>query len=93
MLQLQDTVDLTAEQQDRAFAALYQAGLDRLSGKTQPTTTDEVEVMMWRLDQETKALEPVLTPTQLEGYRQRQAAQAKTIRDLSSKMEGSGSSK
>jgi hypothetical protein len=93
MLQLRDTVDLTTEQQDRAFAALYQAALDRINGNTRPTTDDEVEVAVWRLDQQTKALEPVLTPTQLEGYRQRQAAQAKVIKDIYSKMQGNSGSK
>ena len=89
MLQLRDTVNLTTEQQDRAFAALYQAALDRISGNTRPTTDDEAEVAVWRLDQETKALEPVLTPTQLERYHQQQATQAKAIKDNSSKMEDS----
>jgi len=96
MLPLQDTVDLTTEQQDRAFAALYQVSLDRISGKTTPTTTNEYEAALWRLDEETKDLEPVLTPTQLESYRQQIAIQAKLLRDLrdlSSKPEGSGGPK
>jgi hypothetical protein len=93
MLPLQDTVDLTAEQQDRAFAALYQVSLDRINGDTRPTTTDEYEAALWRLDQETKALEPILTPTQMENYRQHEVAQAKAIKDINSKLEGSGGSK
>ncbi len=93
LLPLQDTVELTTEQQNQAFAALYQVNFDRLSGKTKPTTTDETEVALWFLDQQTKALEPILTPTQLESYRQQQANQAKLIKDLSRKTEGSGSSK
>ena len=93
MLQLRDTVDLTTEQQDRAFAALYQAALDRINGNTRPTTDDEAEVAVWRLDQETKALEPVLTPPQLDSYRQRQATQAKAIKDIYSQMQGSSGPK
>ena len=41
-------------------------------------------------DQQVKALEPVLTPTQLESYRQQQATQAKATKDIFSKMQGSG---
>jgi hypothetical protein len=93
MLQLRNAVDLTAEQEDRAFAALYQAALDRILGTTKPTTKDETEAEVWRLDQNTKALETVLTPTQFESYRQQQANLAKLIRDLSSKPEVSGGSK
>jgi hypothetical protein len=93
MLQLRDAVDLTAEQEDRAFAALYQAALDRITGTAKPTTKDETEAQVWRLDQDTKALESVLTPTQFESYRQQQAIQAKLIRDVSSKPEASGGSK
>ena len=93
LLPLQDTVELTTEQQNQAFAALYQVNLDRLSGKTKPATTNEVEAGLWFLDQQTKALEPVLTPAQLENYRQQQATQAKAIKDNSSKMEDSRGSK
>ena len=49
--------------------------------------------MQWALDQKAKALEPVLTATQLESYRQQQATQAKAIKDNSSKMEDSRGSK
>jgi len=73
VVELQYSLDLTAEQQDRAFAALYQTILDRISGKTKPTTTDQAELQVWRYDQHTKALETVLTPTQFESYRQQQA--------------------
>ena len=44
--------------------------------------------MEWVLDQKTKALEPVLTPTQFESYRQQQASQAKLMKDILSKMQG-----
>ena len=89
ILPLRDTLDLTTEQEDRAFAALYQVSFDQLSGKAKPPTTNEVEAALWFLDQQTKALEPILTPTQLESYRQQQATEAKAIKDNSSKMEDS----
>ena len=89
ILPLRDTLDLTTEQEDRAFAALYQVSFDQLSGKAKPPTTNEVEVTLWDSDLRTKALEPILTPTQLESYRQQQATQAKAIKDNSSKKEDS----
>jgi hypothetical protein len=80
---LWDTLD--TEQEDRAFAALYRVSFDQLSGKAKPPTTNEVEVARWDRDLRSKALEPILTPTQLESHRQQQAAQAKAINDNSSK--------
>jgi len=62
---------------------LYQVSFDQLSGKAKPPTTNEVEAALWDRDLRTKALAPILTPTQLESYRQ----------DLYSKMESSGGSK
>ena len=73
ILPLRDTLDLTTEQEDRAFAALYQVSFDQLSGKAKPPTTNEVEATLWDRDLRAKALEPILTPTQLESYRQQQA--------------------
>ena len=93
LLQLQVSLGLTSEQEDRAFAALYEVSLDQLTGKTKPAATTPVEAMQWALNEKTKALEPVLTPTQLDTYRQQQAAQSKLIKDVYNKMEGSGGSK
>jgi hypothetical protein len=93
MTRLQSELDLTSEQADRAFAALYQFRLDRRTGKVNSGAKDDVEDFVWQLDQETKALEPILTPTQLESFRQFQAAQAKSARDFYSKMQGSSGSK
>jgi hypothetical protein len=87
ILPLRDTLDLTTEQEDRAFAALYQVSFDQLSGKAKPPMTNEVEAALWFLDQQTKALKSILTPTQLETYHQQQATQVKAIKDNSSKME------
>ena len=73
ILPLRDTLDLTTEQEDRAFAALYQVSFDQLSGKAKPPATNEVEAALWDRELRAKALEPILTPTQLESYRQQQA--------------------
>jgi myosin heavy subunit len=93
MTRLQSELDLTSEQADRAFAALYQFRLDQSTGKLKSGAKDDVEDFTWQLDQQTKALEPILTPTQLESLRQSQAAQAKAAKDLYSKMRGSNGSK
>jgi hypothetical protein len=42
------------------------------------------------VEQKTRALEPLLTETQLEKYRQQQALQAKLVKDILNKMKGSG---
>ena len=93
MQKLQSELDLTSEQADQASAALYQVYLDQLTGKARSGAKDDVEDLMWQLDQQTKALEPMLTPTQLENYRRTQAALVKSTRDLYSKMQGSSGSK
>jgi hypothetical protein len=90
---LQTTVGLTSEQQDRAFAALYEANFNQLTGKTTPPTGDQAEVIQWTLDQKAKALESVLTAPQLENYQKQQAIQAKLAKDIWSKMQGAGGSK
>jgi len=60
MAQLREaTLGLTSEQEDRAFAALYQVSFDRLTGATQPYVKGEVETMLWSMEQQAKALEPV----------------------------------
>ena len=93
MTRLQSELDLTSEQADRAFAALYQFRLDRRTGKVNSGAKDDVEDFMWQLDQETKALEPILTSAQLDSLRQSQAALAKTAKDFYSKIQGSKGSK
>jgi len=93
LMSLQATVNLTQDQQDRAFAALYEANFNQITGNAKPPAGNQAEVMQWTLDQKAKALEPVLTPTQLEGYQQQQALQAKLAKDILSKMQGAGGSK
>jgi RNA polymerase sigma factor (sigma-70 family) len=89
LLQLQTTLGLTAEQLDQVYAALYNVNLDQISGRTKPPPgTAMADVMQWTLDQKTEALEPILTPTQLDQYRQQQTLQAKVAKDVMSKMEG-----
>jgi hypothetical protein len=93
MTRLQSELDLTSEQADRAFAALYQFRLDRRSGKVKSGEKDDVEDFAWQLDQQTKALEPILTPAQLNSLRQSQESQVKSYRDFYNKTQGSSGSK
>ena len=90
---LQATVGLTSEQQDRAFAALYEVNFNQLTGNTKPPAGDQAEVMQWTFDQKAKVLEPVLTPPQLESYQKQQAIQAKLAKDIWSKMQGADAPK
>lgn len=92
LLQLQSSINLTPEQQDQAFAALYDLSLSQLSGTAKPPATNRVDVMQWALDQKAKALEPILTPAQMDQYRQQLALQSKILQDIGNKMgRGSGS--
>jgi hypothetical protein len=91
LMSLQTTVGLTAEQQDRAFAALYEANFNQATGNAKPPLGNQAQVMQWTLDQKAKALEPVLTPAQFASYQQQQAIQAKLAKDIWSKMQGPGS--
>lgn len=88
LLQLQTTPGLTPEQQDRAFAALYQVTFDQLTGAASPPAGDQAAVWQWTLDQKATALAPILTSSQMEAYRQQQAIQAKLVKDIWSKMQG-----
>jgi RNA polymerase sigma factor (sigma-70 family) len=103
LLNMQSTLGLTAEQTDRVYAALYEVSFNQLTGRTQPPSTNpralddplaaQAEAMQWTLNQKTKALESVLTPTQLENYRQQQALQAKLEKEIMNKMQGAGGPK
>jgi RNA polymerase sigma factor (sigma-70 family) len=93
LMSLQTTAGLTADQQDRAFAALYEANFNQLTGGAKPPPGNQAEVMQWTLDQKAKALASVLTQPQLESYQQQQAIQAKLAKDIWSKMQGTGGSK
>jgi RNA polymerase sigma factor (sigma-70 family) len=93
LLQMTASLNLTSEQEDRAYAALYDLSLNQLTGRTVTASTSQTEAMQAFLDQKAKALEPVLTPDQLEKYRQQQAAQAKFAQDIVGKMQGASGSK
>lgn len=106
LLNMQSTLGLTAEQTDRVYAALYEVSFNQRTGRTQPPSTHDdplrvlddplaaqAEAQQWTLNQKIKALESVLTPTQLENYRQLQALQAKLEKEMLDKMQGSTNAK
>lgn len=93
LLQLQGTLGLNADQQDRAFAALYEVSFNQLTGSSKPTAGNQADAMQWMLDQKAQALQAVLTPAQMDTYRQQQAMQSKLMKDIMSKMEASVGSK
>jgi RNA polymerase sigma factor (sigma-70 family) len=87
--ELMQLSNLNPDQQDRAFAALYQFDLDQLTGKLTPPASGKADAMQWALEQKAKVLEPILTSNQMESYRQQQAIQANLVRDISNKMQNS----
>ena len=96
LLQMQSTLDLAPEQQDRVYAALYEVSFNQLTGASNPPPGDvagAAEALQWAMDQKAKALEPVLTPAQLDKYRQQLALQSKVVKDIMTKMEGAAGSK
>jgi hypothetical protein len=91
LLSMQSTLGLTAGQLDKAYAALTEVSLAQLNGTSKPPITSDMAAMIeWQSEQKIKALESVLTPTQLTSYRQQQAAQVKATKDIYTKMGLSG---
>ncbi len=93
---MQSSLDLAPEQLDGVYAALYEVSFNQAIASTAPSTGDmtgAAEAMQGDMDQKTKALESVLTPAQLDKYRQQQAIQSKLLKDIMSKMEGSAGPK
>lgn len=76
---------LTQEQQDKVFNALYDYTLETLSGKLEggpPGSAEPTAVLAWQLERKLKALEGVLTPEQLAGYREMQEKQMKLVEGM-----------
>jgi RNA polymerase sigma factor (sigma-70 family) len=95
LVQLKSTLNLTSDQLDPVYAALYNLNFDQLTGNAKPpaSVTGMSDAMQWTLDQKTAALEPLLTPAQLELYRQQQSSQSKLMKNITDKMLGSGETK
>lgn len=85
MLQMQNVLGLSQEQQDQVFNALYNHAQRRLAeqGSTlSPRPGDPTAWMQRDLAEKLKALEGILTPAQLQSYRQMQEAQLKLMKNL-----------
>lgn len=83
LLQMQTTLALSAEQQDRVFRALYDQTVAQMKGDTagaKPNSPGEAIDAM--LERKFRALEGVLTPAQMEAYRKQQEMQMKFAKDL-----------
>ncbi len=103
LVQMQSTIGLTSEQLDRVYAALYEVSLNQPTGSTRPASTNQqtpgdlvaaqAEAMQQWANDKAKALESILTPTQLESYRQQQALQAKLVKEMMNNMQGSAKAK
>jgi RNA polymerase sigma factor (sigma-70 family) len=86
LVQLNTSLSLTPEQQDQVFGALYQTTLNQYAQTNTPKFTSSAEQMQWAFEQKAKALEPLLSTTQLASYRQQQELQLKFLKEIESKM-------
>ncbi len=85
IMQMQNVLGLTQEQQDKAFPLLYEQTLQQLTNAaaaTTPKTSNQVAVMEQYFDGKIRALQGVLTPAQLDSYRQFQASQLKMMKTM-----------
>ena len=85
MLLMQNALSLTQDQQDQVYKALYEVSYNQLSGKLaedMPKNSDTAAVMKWQVDRKVKALEKILSPEQLQKYREQQENQAKLITSM-----------
>jgi len=94
MMQLQMSVSLAPEQQDKVRDVLYEQSLKQMNGEAaKPLLTggsinpaNPVDTFQAMVDQKLKALEPVLTPEQMDKYRKLQETQLKYMKSISTLM-------
>lgn len=86
MLQMQNTLGLTQEQQDKVFGVLYQQTLDTTSGNANPVSDafsggdpNSIAEFQKAIDKKVEGLKGILTPEQLKTYRETQEQQMKLI--------------
>jgi hypothetical protein len=85
LLQMQNLVGLTQEQQDKVFPILYEATMKQTDPERQSPAVksgDAGAIIQSAFDDKLKAMEGVLTPEQLENYRKAQEAQLKLIKGM-----------
>ena len=79
MLQMQNSLGLTQEQQDKVFGVLYQQSLDLTGAAATDSKSDPATSMAQAIDRKVEALRGVLTDDQLKSYRDMQEQQLKLI--------------
>jgi hypothetical protein len=82
MLQMQNVLGLTQEQQDKVFPVLYDHTLKQISGDSAPKDGNVAAWFEGQIDRKVKALEGILTPEQLASYRQMQEQQAQMFKTI-----------
>jgi hypothetical protein len=88
LMQVQSTLGLSQDQQDQMFNVIYEHSVKRLNpDPSQPATgpTEPLAALEYQTAQMLAALEPVLTPQQMESYRQIQAARIQYVKGIFSK--------
>jgi RNA polymerase sigma factor (sigma-70 family) len=85
LLQMQGTLGLSQEQQDQVFNILYERflgqGLDKVES-LRPKNADPMDRIQQQFQQTLKSMEKVLSPSQLENYRQFQETQWKMFKNF-----------
>ncbi|HOW65998.1 MAG TPA: hypothetical protein P5186_17670 [Candidatus Paceibacterota bacterium] len=88
LLQMQRTLALTEDQQERVFGVLYdQAYQQSQAVADDPEPANPAEAERRFIDRRLQALESVLTPTQLASYREHQELQLRFLERIASQME------
>jgi RNA polymerase sigma factor (sigma-70 family) len=82
LLEMQTPLALTQEQQDQVYDALYHQRMEPKRNPTPPSSISPTSSMQWNLDQKVRALEGVLSPVQLEKYREIQEQKMKMMTSL-----------
>jgi RNA polymerase sigma factor (sigma-70 family) len=93
LLQLQSSLDLSANQLDGVYAALFEANVSQLTGGTQQNFANAAEALQWAADHKAAALAPLLTEAQMQNYRQQLEQQARLVREIMDRLENSASKK
>jgi len=94
MMQMQNVLGLTQEQQDKVFPILYEQTTKQIKNEVgAQASKDPAEALQARLDSKMKALEGVLTPAQLDGYRQQQEMQIKFVKSIMNQEPGASPAK
>ncbi len=92
---MRNALGLSQEQQDQLYPVLYNLSLNQATGpadsSANPPATDanyiasferQIERQKEQLEQKLKSLEPILSPKQLETYRQSQEARINRMKDM-----------